>query len=76
MFGFLLLSVYFMIEDTHKGKDLENKQARIDTLESKIEILEDALDARREEVNLLLQLNKDDFDRVNDVEKIERLFEE
>lgn len=76
MAGFILISVYFMLNVKITRNRLERKQARIDTLESKIEILEDALDARGEEINLLLQLNKDDFDRINDIEKIERLFEE
>ena len=58
------------------SRQLKEKQLVLDSLESEVIILEDALKARKEEVDLLLQLNEDDFDRVNDIEKIERLFEE
>ena len=76
LFIFLFFSVYLLSEVSMMSRQLKEKQLVLDSLESEVIILEDALKARKEEVDLLLQLNEDDFDRVNDIEKIERLFEE
>jgi hypothetical protein len=57
-------------------KELERRQKILDSLENEVILIEDALDVRKEEVDLLLQLNKDDFDRIEDIEKKERLFQE
>lgn len=76
LFIFLFFSVYLLSEVSTMSRQLKEKQLVLDSLESEVIILEDALKARKEEVDLLLQLNEDDFDRVNDIEKIERLFEE
>lgn len=76
LFIFLFFSVYLLSEVSTMSRQLKEKQLVLDSLESEVIILEDALKARKEEVDLLLQLNEDDFDRVNDIEKIEGLFEE
>lgn len=76
LFIFLFFSVYLLSEVSTMSRQLKEKQLVLDSLESEVIILEDALKARKEEVDLLLQLNEDDFDRVNNIEKIERLFEE
>ena len=76
LFILLLFSVYLLSEVSTMSRQLKEKQLVLDSLESEVIILEDALKARKEEVDLLLQLNEDDFDRVNDIEKIEGLFEE
>lgn len=76
LFVFLLFSMYLLSEVSTMNRQLKERQLVLDSLESEVIILEDALKARKEEVDLLLQLNKDDFDRVNDIEKLERLFEE
>lgn len=76
LFAFLLFSMYLLSEVSSMSRQLKERQVVLDSLESEVIILEDALKARKEEVDLLLQLNEDDFDRVNDIEKIERLFEE
>lgn len=57
-------------------KELERRQKVLDSLENEVMLLDDALEVRKEEVDLLLQLNKDDFDRIEDIEKKERLFQE
>ena len=57
-------------------KKLASSIRTSDSLRNEIILLQDQLEARKEEVDLLLQLNEDDFDRVNDIEKIERLFQE
>ena len=76
LFILLLFSVYLLSEVSTMSRQLKERQLVLDSLESEVIILEDALKARKEEVDLLLQLNEDDFDRVNNIEKIERLFEE
>ena len=64
------------IEAGTMRKELERRQKTLDSLENAVILIEDALDVRKEEVDLLLQLNKDDFDRIEDIEKKERLFQE
>ena len=64
------------IEVGSMRKELERRQKVLDSLENEVILIEDALDVRKEEVDLLLQLNKDDFDRIEDIEKKERLFQE
>ena len=64
------------IEVGSMRKELERRQKVLDSLENEVILMEDALDVRKEEVDLLLQLNKDDFDRIEDIEKKERLFQE
>ena len=66
---------FLSIEIGTMRKDLERRQEVLDSLEKEVILLNDALDARKEEVDLLLQLNKDDFDRIEDIEKKERLFQ-
>lgn len=71
-----LMILLLGIEIGTMRKDLERRQKVLDSMENEVMFLNDALEAREEEVDLLLQLNKDDFDRIEDIEKKERLFQE
>ena len=62
-------------EISQTSRDLRKREAKLDSLENEVIILQDALEARKEEVDLLMQLNEDDFDRVEDIEKYQRLFQ-
>ena len=63
-------------EISQSNSEAKVREAKLDSLENEVILLQDALEARKEEVNLLMQLNKDDFDRVEDIEKYQRLFQD
>jgi hypothetical protein len=48
----------------------------LDSLRNEIELKNDQLEVREEQVSLLMQLNSDNFDRIEDIEKMQRLFSE
>lgn len=75
-FTFLFFSLICLSSWRSTEKRLTSSIRTSDSLRNEIILLQDQLEVRKEEVDLLLQLNEDDFDRVNDIEKIERLFEE
>ena len=72
---FFLFSMWAIGEISQTSRDLRKREAKLDSLENEVIILQDALEARKEEVDLLMQLNEDDFDRVEDIEKYQRLFQ-
>lgn len=49
---------------------------KLDSLNQEILFLEDRIDAREEEVKILMDLNEDDFDRKEDVDRLERILAE
>lgn len=65
-----------MGEISQSNSETKKREAKLDSLANEVVILQDALEARKEEVDLLMQLNKDDFDRVEDIEKYQRLFQD
>lgn len=73
---FFLFSMWMMGEVSQSNNESKKREAKLDSLENEVTILQDALEARKEEVDLLMQLNKDDFDRVEDIEKYQRLFQD
>lgn len=73
---FFLFSMWMMGEVSQSNNDAKKREAKLDSLENEVIILQDALEARKEEVNLLMQLNEDDFDRIEDIEKYQRLFQD
>ena len=68
--------MWMMGEISQSNSEAKKREAKLDSLANEVVILQDALEARKEEVNLLMQLNKDDFDRVEDIEKYQRLFQD
>jgi hypothetical protein len=62
-------------EISQSNSEAKKREVKLDSLENEIILLQDALEVRKEEVNLLMQLNEDDFDRVEDIEKYQRLFQ-
>lgn len=73
---FFLFSMWMMGEISQSNSEAKKREAKLDSLENEVIILQDALEARKEEVDLLMQLNEDDFDRVEDIEKYQRLFQD
>lgn len=49
---------------------------KLDSLNQEILFLEDRIDAREEEVKILMDLNEDDFDRKENVDRLERILAE
>jgi len=68
--------MWMLGEISQGNSEAKKREAKLDSLENEVIILQDALEARKEEVNLLMQLNEDDFDRVEDIEKYQRLFQD
>jgi len=68
--------MWMMGEISQSNNEAKKREAKLDSLENEVIILQDALEARKEEVDLLMQLNEDDFDRVEDIEKYQRLFQD
>jgi len=68
--------MWMMGEISQSNSEAKKREAKLDSLANEVIILQDALEARKEEVDLLMQLNKDDFDRVEDIEKYQRLFQD
>jgi hypothetical protein len=73
---FFLFSMWMLGEISQGNNEAKNREAKLDSLENEVILLQDALEVRKEEVNLLMQLNKDDFDRIEDIEKYQRLFQD
>ena len=73
---FFLSSIWEIGEISRINGDLKEREVRLDSLENEVILLQDALEARKEEVNLLMQLNEDDFDRIEEIETYQRLFED
>jgi len=72
---FFLFSMWMLGEISQSNSEAKKREVKLDSLENEIILLQDALEVRKEEVNLLMQLNEDDFDRVEDIEKYQRLFQ-
>jgi len=68
--------MWMMGEVSQSNNEAKKREAKLDSLENEVILLQDALEVRKEEVNLLMQLNKDDFDRIEDIEKYQRLFQD
>jgi hypothetical protein len=68
--------MWMLGEISQISKDAKKREAKLDSLENEVILLRDALEVRKEEVNLLMQLNEDDFDRIEDIEKYQRLFQD
>lgn len=75
-FTLLVFSLINLSNWRSTEKKLDSSLKTADSLRQEIDLLQDQLQVRKEEVDLLLQLNEDDFDRVEDISKMERLFSE
>jgi hypothetical protein len=73
---FFLFSMWMLGEISQSNSEAKKRESKLDSLENEVILLQDALEVRKEEVNLLMQLNKDDFDRVEEIEKYQRLFQD
>ena len=73
---FFFFSMWMLGEISQSNSEAKKRESKLDSLENEVILLQDALEVRKEEVNLLMQLNKDDFDRVEDIEKYQRLFQD
>jgi hypothetical protein len=73
---FFFFSMWMLGEISQSNSEAKKRESKLDSLENEVILLQDALEVRKEEVNLLMQLNKDDFDRVEEIEKYQRLFQD
>jgi hypothetical protein len=73
---FFLVSVWMIVEISQSNSEAKEREAKLDSLENEIILLQDALEAREEEVNLIMQLNADDFNGTNAIEKYRSLFQD
>jgi hypothetical protein len=73
---FFFFSMWMLGEISQSNSEAKKRELKLDSLENEVILLQDALEVRKEEVNLLMQLNKDDFDRVEEIEKYQRLFQD
>jgi hypothetical protein len=80
--GWIFTATFFIFSMLMLGK-LRETESRLtevnqtlDSLRNEIELKNDQLEVREEQVSLLMQLNSDNFDRIEDIEKMQRLFSE
>ena len=69
-FGFAMLSELRLAES-----EVKTKEKIVDSLSNEILILEEQIEMRERETDLLMDLTHDDFDKEVEVDKIERLLE-
>ena len=69
-FGFAMLSELRLAE-----REVKTKEKIVDSLSKEILILEEQIEMRERETDLLMDLTHDDFDKEVEVDKIERLLE-
>ena len=72
---FLIFSMFLLGETREQTKKIKSQTQSIDSFKHEIILLQDDLQISREEVEILKEMNEDDFDRVNDIEKMDRLLE-
>ena len=70
-FGFAMLSELRLAE-----REVKTKEKIVDSLSNEILILEEQIEMRERETDLLMDLTHDDFDKEVEVDKIERLLED
>lgn len=70
-FGFIMLG-----ELRLTAKEVRTKEKIVDSLNNEILILEEQIEMRERETDLLMDLTHDDFDKEVEVDKIERLLED
>jgi hypothetical protein len=73
---FFLFSMWSVGEIYQTNNELKRKEVKLDSLENEVILLQESLEARKDEVDLLMQLNKDDFDRIEEIKKYNRLLED
>jgi hypothetical protein len=80
--GWIFTAVFFfsylIVLSMLRGAETQVKRMNqtLDSLKEEIIYLEDRVDAREEEVRILMDLNKDDFDRLEEVDKLERILKD
>ena len=57
-------------------REVKTKEKIVDSLNNEILILEEQIEMRERETDLLMDLTHDDFDKEVEVDKIERLLED
>ena len=70
-FGFAMLFELRLAES-----EVKTKEKIVDSLNNEILILEEQIEMRERETDLLMDLTHDDFDKEVEVDKIERLLED
>ena len=70
-FGFAMLSELRLAE-----REVKTKEKIVDSLSNEILILEEQIEMRERETDLLMDLTHDDFDKEVEIDKIERLLED
>lgn len=68
---FLILGLWIMTDLIQLEREVKEKQKTIDSLNNEIILLEELVEMREREVDLLMS----DFDRSEEIDKIERILE-
>lgn len=69
---FLVLGLWIMSDLIQSEREVKEKQKTIDSLNNEIILLEELVEMREREVDLLMS----DFDRLEEIDKIERILKE
>ena len=69
---FLIFGLWIMTDLIQSEREVKEKQKIIDSLSNEILLLEDAVEMREREVDLMMS----DFDRGEEINKIERILKE
>ena len=69
---FLILGLWIMADLIQSEREVKEKQKTIDSLNNEILLLEEEVEMREREVDLIMS----DFDRGEEVDKIERILKE
>lgn len=75
-FTMLIFSIVLLAGIRQSEVEVKQKQKTIDSLNNEILILEEQIEMRERETDLLMDLTHDDFDKEVEVDKIERMLEE
>ena len=69
---FWIFGLWIMMDLIQSGREVKENQKTIDSLNNEIILLEELVEMREREVDLLMS----DFDRLEEIDKIERILKE